>query len=189
MSQARTLDETNVRRVFKSLEFGRNSIRNKAMLALSVYSGMRACEIASLDIGNVVGKDREIKDVISLKQSQTKGEKAREVFLNAKAKSHLKAYAKTISGKDCLLPLFSPEGKWRRFSSNSLVICFRNFYQSIGMEGYSSHSGRRSFCSNLANKGVNIRVIQRLSGHRSLQSVQPYLDANEDMVKQAVELL
>jgi integrase/recombinase XerD len=159
------------------------------MLALSVYSGMRACEIAALDIANVLTTDGEIKDVISLTRSQTKGNKAREVFLNSKAKSHIKGYTKTLGNKSGEQAFFSPEGKWRRFTANSMVIAFRNFYKTIGMEGYSSHSGRRSFCSTLANKGVNIRVIQRLSGHRSLQSVQPYLDANEEMVKQAVELL
>lgn len=40
-----------------------------------------------------------------------------------------------------------------------------------------------------ANAHSSIRVIQKLSGHKSLQSVQPYLDANEDMVKSAVELV
>jgi integrase/recombinase XerD len=41
----------------------------------------------------------------------------------------------------------------------------------------------------LANKGVGIRIFQKFSGHRQLQSVQHYLDANEEMVKNAVELL
>jgi len=189
MAQARSMDETTVTRMFRSLELGRNKTRNRALFALSVYGGMRACELVGLNYETVVNKDGSIKDVLSLKSHQTKGDNCREVFLNKKAQRYVKDYAKTISKRDAKEPFFSPEGKLRRFTSNSMVIVFRNFFVSIGMEGYSSHSGRRSFCSNLANKGVNIRVIQKLSGHASLQSVQPYLDANEDMVRSAVELI
>ena len=59
----------------------------------------------------------------------------------------------------------------------------------VGFTGCSSHTGRRSAISTLANKGVGIRIIQKFSGHRQLQSVQHYLDANEEMVKNAVELV
>ena len=79
--------------------------------------------------------------------------------------------------------------KRKRFSPNTLSIALKNLYVAAGYVGCSSHTGRRSFCTNLSNSGVGIRVIQKLSGHRSLQSVQPYLDANEDMVKNAAELV
>jgi len=42
--------------------------------------------------------------------------------------------------------------------------------------------------TNLAQKGVSIRVIQKVGGWASLQSVAPYLDANEEMIKSAMEL-
>ena len=86
-------------------------------------------------------------------------------------------------------PLIQTMGVRKHFSANALSIVFRNLFRDAGYVGCSSHTGRRSFCTNLANSGVGIRVIQKLSGHRSLQSVQPYLDANEDMVKSAVELV
>ena len=76
-----------------------------------------------------------------------------------------------------------------RFMEGGIAIAMRNFYGDAGFTGCSSHTGRRSAISQLANKGVGIRIIQKFSGHRQLQSVQHYLDANEEMVKNAVELL
>jgi integrase/recombinase XerD len=80
-------------------------------------------------------------------------------------------------------------GRRKAFSANSLAIALRNIYLNAGFENCSSHSGRRSSISQLANKGVGIRIIQKFSGHRQLQSVQNYLDANEEMVKNAAELV
>jgi integrase/recombinase XerD len=55
--------------------------------------------------------------------------------------------------------------------------------------GASSHSGRRTFITTLASKGVSVRVLQSLSGHRCLASTQCYIDVNDDMKRKAVELV
>ena len=90
---------------------------------------------------------------------------------------------------DANFPLLHVMGKRKAFSSNGIAIAIRNIYASAGFTGCSSHTGRRSAISALANKGVGIRIIQKFSGHRQLKSVQHYLDANEEMVKNAVELI
>ena len=86
-------------------------------------------------------------------------------------------------------PLLQVMGKRKAFNANGIAIAMRNIYNDAGFTGCSSHTGRRSAISTLANKGVGIRIIQKFSGHRQLQSVQHYLDANEEMVKNAVELV
>lgn len=47
---------------------------------------------------------------------------------------------------------------------------------------------RGSFITKLANKGVSVRVVQTLAGHSSMQTTQRYIDVNEGMLVQAVEL-
>ena len=46
-----------------------------------------------------------------------------------------------------------------RFSSASLQQLFKKMYTSVGIDG-SSHSGRRSFCTNLSECGVSITNLQ-----------------------------
>ena len=188
MPQARTLAEKQAKTFLSYVANGKNAERNAAAFALSYYAGMRVGEIASLKVSDVVADNGSIKDVIYLDATMTKGKHGREVFLNKAAKQHIKTLLKTKPFAPDH-PLIQIMGRRASFTPNSLAIVFRNMYKEAGYDGCSSHTGRRSFCSNLANKGVGIRVIQKLSGHRSLQSVQPYLDANEEMVKNAVELL
>ena len=58
-----------------------------------------------------------------------------------------------------------------------------------GHKGATSHSGRRSFITELASKGVGVRVLAELSGHRSIATTQRYIDVNDDMLRKAVELV
>jgi integrase/recombinase XerD len=61
-------------------------------------------------------------------------------------------------------------------------------YRAAGISGASSHSGRRTFITNLASKGISVRVLASLAGHRSIAVTQKYIDVNDDMKRNAVEL-
>ena len=189
MAQARTINEKQAKTMFAFLSTQRNAIRNQAMFALSYYCGLRAKEIASLKVGDVLKADGSIKDVADLSAEQTKGSNGREFYINKHAKQHIAALIKSMPVVKPHFPLLQVMGKRKAFSANGIAIAMRNIYNDAGFTGCSSHTGRRSAISQLANKGVGIRIIQKFSGHRQLQSVQHYLDANEEMVKNAAELL
>ena len=189
MAQARTINEKQAKTMFAFLSTQRNAIRNQAMFALSYYCGLRAKEIASLKVGDVLKADGSIKDVADLSAEQTKGSNGREFYINKHAKQHIAALIKSMPVVEPHFPLLQVMGKRKAFSANGIAIAMRNIYNDAGFTGCSSHTGRISAISQLANKGVGIRIIQKFSGHRQLQSVQHYLDANEEMVKNAAELL
>ena len=94
MPQARTINEREAKLMFASFNTKRNAVRNKAMFALSYYCGLRAKEIASLRVGDVLKKDGTIKDVADLSAEQTKGSKGREFYINKHAKQHIAALIK-----------------------------------------------------------------------------------------------
>jgi integrase/recombinase XerD len=63
------------------------------------------------------------------------------------------------------------------------------FIAREGIAGASSHSGRRTFITNLAAKGISVRVLASLAGHKSIATTQRYIDVNDDMKRRAVELV
>ena len=65
---------------------------------------------------------------------------------------------------------------------------FHDLFKRAGIAGASSHSMRRSFITNLATKGIGVRVLASLAGHRSIAVTQKYTDVNDDMMRNAVEL-
>jgi integrase/recombinase XerD len=62
-------------------------------------------------------------------------------------------------------------------------------YRRAGIQGASSHSTRRTFITNLAAKGISVRVLASLAGHASIATTQAYIDVNDDMKRKAVELV
>jgi len=74
------------------------------------------------------------------------------------------------------------------FSANTLCQHFHFLYKEAGIDGASSHSGRRTFITNLASKGVGVRVLMALAGHQNIATTQRYIDVNDDMQRVAVEL-
>ncbi len=75
------------------------------------------------------------------------------------------------------------------FSPNTLCQWFFWTYKRAGINNASSHSGRRSFITNLANKGIGVRVLASLAGHKSIAVTQQYIDTNDDIKRNAVELI
>jgi len=71
----------------------------------------------------------------------------------------------------------------------NLICRLKQHFKRVGIEGASSHSGRRTFITNLANKGIGVRVLMSLAGHRSITTTQAYIDVNDDMKRRAVELV
>ena len=189
MGQAKTLTERELKKVLDYVTLRRHAARNRAMVMLTYYAGLRVSEVAALKYTDVVAADCTIKGEFALAPEQTKGGYARTVFVGEKLKKELAAYVKTLKRRDDeLLPLFRTQ-KRDGFNANTLCQHFLWLYRRAGVDGASSHSGRRTFITNLAAKGVGVRVLASLAGHRSISTTQAYIDVNDDMKRKAVELV
>jgi len=134
-----------------------------------------------------------------LSAEQTKGNHGRTVVLSQKMQQELHNYLSArfklkdllaVTLTDTTRALFASQKNYQRgFSANTLAQHFHHIYKGAGIDGASSHSGRRGFLTNLASKGVSVRVLQELAGHRSLAVTQRYIDVNQTMLQNAVELL
>ena len=66
---------------------------------------------------------------------------------------------------------------------------FGELYRKAGVDGATSHSGRRSFITKLAHNGISAKVIMTLAGHKHLSTTQRYIDVNDEMLRAAVEVI
>ena len=71
-------------------------------------------------------------------------------------------------------------------ASNSMQNLFKHLFKMIGMEGCSSHSGRRSLLTNLNNNGINLRTIQKIAGHAHINTTAMYLSVTDTQLHNAV---
>jgi integrase/recombinase XerD len=188
MAQAKTLTKEELDRVLQYVKTRRYAQRDRALILISYYSGLRVGEIALLRMMDVIHPDGTIKDEIRLSAAQTKGGHPRTVFVSQKLKVELMAYLETKLVRRPEIPFFHTD-KRLGFSANSLCQWYFWAYRGAGISGASSHSGRRTFLTNLANKGTAIHILKTLAGHRSISTTAAYLYSSPSQLKAAVELV
>lgn len=188
MAQAKTLTPAELEQVLAYVAQRRFALRNRVMLLTGFWSGMRVGEIASLSIGDVVNTDGSVKQEVRLTAEQTKGRHPRTVFLPQKLRDELQVYIDLRQPMHPKTPLFVTAGR-KAFSANVMTQHFYWLFKDAGIAGASSHTMRRSFITNLAAKGIGVRVLASLAGHRSIAITQRYIDVNDDMKRNAVELI
>ena len=187
--QAKTLTQQNLKQVLDYVAVHKHALRNRTMLLCTHYAGMRVGEVANLRYGDVIDAAGAIRDEIVLTPEQTKGRHARTVFVNAKLKRELETYVRNHKATNPTDSLFYTQKRATTgFTPNTLAQYFHYLYKRAGISGGSSHSGRRTFITNLAAKGVGVRVLMSLAGHRNIGTTQAYIDVNDDMKRRAVEL-
>ncbi|WP_170381171.1 tyrosine-type recombinase/integrase [Ruegeria atlantica] len=190
MKQAKLLTQAEKKRVYAVIDAHRYSARNRAIFAFSFFAGLRACEIAALKVGDAFDASGNPRDTVYLASTQTKGDESGTVLVSKRLHKALKAYATTYprhtSKPDALLFFSAKRGG---FSPQTIVNLFAKFYAAAGIKGASSHSGRRQFLTELADKGVNVRVIQALARHKDISTTQRYIDYNESKLRNAIELI
>ena len=179
--KAKVLNKTEFNRVVKFQISTRHGLRNVLLLHLSFFLGLRSKEMASLIIGDLMDVNGDLKEEVTLKRHQTKRGKQRRFYItNDKLKKVILQYLNTRKGVDGNWDLNAPlitnqmSGK---FSSASLQQCFKKMYESVGIDA-SSHSGRRSFCTNLSENGISITNLQTLMGHQSISTTALYINEN-----------
>ena len=190
MKQAPVLTDAQVKKLLKMTSATRHSARNRFVIILSYYVGLRACEIASLKVGDVLDGKGNIKDTVLLTKDMTKGSKANSVYLSDFVQKEIKKYLESNAERLVTLksPLIYSQRTGGHFSSQTLQILFKTLYSNVGINA-SSHSGRRKFITDLSEKGVSVRVIQELARHRDLATTQRYIDVSVDKLRNAVNLV
>ena len=190
MKQAKLLTEVERKRLSAVVDSLRYPTRNHTAVALSFYAGLRACEISFLRIENVFDASGAVRDTIYLSAAQTKGDTGNTVLVNKRLAAALRRYAAAyptrIAQPNAPIMFSAKRGG---FSPQTMVNLFQRLYKLANIAGASSHSGRRQFVTELADRGVNARVVQALARHKNLNTTMLYIDLSENKLRAAVELV
>ena len=181
MAQARTLSAAEFEQLLAHIDTRKYAVRNRCMMLLTHWAGLRIGEVTP---------DGAVKAEIRLLPDMTKGRHPRTVFINGRLREELETYAAITRCVDRSYPLFASQKSVREgFSANSLAQTFALLYAGAGLAGASSHSGRRTFLTSLANKGTAIHILKTLAGHRNIATTAAYLYSSPAQLRAAVELV
>jgi integrase/recombinase XerD len=109
--------------------------------------------------------------------------------MNARLRREIGQFRSTLPNTPSAQQPVLATQKRSAFSANTLCQLMRSWYDLAGLDGGSSHSGRRWFITRLAHAGISPKAIMMLAGHQHLSTTQRYIDVNDEMMRAAVEVL
>lgn len=137
--------------------------RNKAMMSLLYSSGIRVSELCSLNKADVAGKNSFTV--------RSKGGVADPSFIDHRTQVYIMTYLRMRTDNSPALFL-SENGN--RLRAGNVQEVFTNVSSVTGVKA-TPHTMKHSFCTNLMRNGADIRYVQRLAKHKSIQTTEKYL--------------
>jgi site-specific recombinase XerD len=180
--------ESDFRRLVSCIKFSpsrcrKNYIRDMLIFYMLYYCGLRKGELLALDWDDI---DME-KDTLTVKTS--KNRTGRIVPIHPQVKGLLETYLAQrlpIANRALLVG-----EKGNRLCKSSFTNMLNSYLKISGLKdkGYSAHSLRHSFATRLIEKNVNLFLVQRLLGHKSLDATKVYIHFDRESFKEAIGTL
>lgn len=151
------------------------NIRDRALIEILSCTGCRVSEICNINISDIDFAKKEIKIL-------GKGNKERSIFISDSAIPYLDLYLE--SRKDNNPALFiARRYPYHRLQKDGVERIIRNLGNLCGIHAHP-HKFRRTFCTNLINRGMPAQDVAILMGHSDVNmTCNVYYDANTDRLK------
>lgn len=164
-------------------------VRDRALFAVCLYTACRIRECVTLEIEDVFDRNRRVRPELIIKKGKTKGKLAtRTIPVVEDLRVKLKKYRPQLDFESERY-LFPGRYQDTYLHQDTASWLLREACKRVGIEGASTHSFRRTALTQMSNAGIPLRVIQEVSGHRTLDELYKYLEVRPEQVKGAVSTL
>ena len=168
------------------LNEGLTSDRDRAIFAICLYTACRINECVTLRTTDVYYRQGIVRPEIIFRKGNTKGKLATRCIpvIEDLRRMLLNYYPSPRTW--FFFPGATKTGHLRPDSASRIL---RTACNKVGIQGVSTHSFRRTALTLMSNEGIPLRIIQEVSGHRSLSELQKYLEVKPEQVRGAVSSL
>jgi site-specific recombinase XerD len=168
----RPINEQDLKKYFRSVD----DVRDRAMFTLMLRCGLRIGEVSDLKI-----PDLYLGECPSWMIIRGKGAKERTVFLSPEAEGNLQNWLTQRPKVRDQHVFISYQHK--KLSTTSISIRINYVRRLSGVE-LTAHRLRHTFADHLLSAGMPITSIQKLMGHRFVETTQNYALANDRQVQE-----
>jgi len=184
--QAKLLTPHALRHLLAYAARSRAPVRDRVMVLLSAKAGLRAGEIAKLTWQMVLDANGRVAECIALSDRAAKYGSGRTVPIHPDLRHALRQLRKECGAEGPVIRSL----RGGALQPNSVVNWFVTACAEVGLDGCSSHSGRRTFITRAARTanlvGGSLRDVQLLAGHRSIETTQRYIEADTDAQRRLI---
>ncbi len=181
--KAKVLCQKEIQLLFNE---GLTTLRDRCLFGICLYTACRINEACTLRCVDVFDKKRNVRPSLIIRKGNSKGKLATRCLPIGEDLQALLTEYNPHSSQQFLFP-----GRWMRGHINPMSASriLREAFERIGIEGASTHSLRRTALTTMSNNGIPLRIIQEVSGHRSLEVLEEYLAVRDDQVRGAIASL
>lgn len=175
----RALDEGELRRLLRALEAAERP-RDRAIVVLMVFAGLRVSEVAGLDVSDVALSARS--GVVHVRHA--KADQQRHVPIPAEARCAVSAWLALRPSTGQGSPLFpGPRG---RLSVRAMHRIVTRLGTQAGLE-VSPHDLRHTYLTRLVRQGKDLVLVAELAGHARIETTRRYARPSAADAQAAVE--
>jgi len=158
---------------------GLRSPRDRALFGICLFTGCRVSEALALQTSDIKG------ETLTFRKSTTKGKlKTRVVDIQPGLAALLADYQPKPGA---LFPgMRGRSPTLTRFMADKIL---KAACSSLGIFGVSTHSFRRTALTQMSSAGIPLRVIQEISGHSDLGTLQRYLEVTPQQTAAALAVI
>ena len=152
-------------------------LRDRAILELLFSTGLRVSELCALNVDIDLTRDE-----LSVRG---KGEKIRVVFLSSTAKETLRDYLKARKDMEEALFVDGRPNKLHRIIPRDIQRHLKSYVARAGITSVvTPHTLRHAFATDLLSNGADIRSVQQLLGHASINTTQIYTHITDSHLRE-----
>ena len=174
---------------------------HRCIFELALFTGERMGAIVQLRVTDVYldASKGILQDVITFPAQTRKARpggarETRQVSIHPDLRSYLTSYRPHSNG-GYLFPAFS--GKANKVSTNNHIhynavyLYWQQKFLELGLDhrGFSCHSTRRWFITQLVQNGIDIKTIQSITGHKNIAVLLGYVEENLGLKQRAISTL
>jgi len=165
-----------------------SSVRDYTMIALALGTGLRNSEICGLNVENVYAY-KVVPTVLELPAKISKGGRGRNIPLTTDLRDILTLYLNIMNGIDKLLlqddPLFISKYTHNRLNPRDFQRIVNNYSSKSLSRKIHPHTLRHTFATRLLSVS-NLRIVQKVLGHKNIQNTQIYTHPSTSDVSEAM---
>ena len=148
-------------------------LRNRLMVEMFYATGCRVSEITNIKVNDIDKSNNSIRIM-------GKGSKERIVYFGEYARDYLDRYLPLI---DCVY-LFTNEAK-EKLSVHDVEYIIKDLVKNLALKTHvTPHTLRHTFATHLLNNGADIKTVQELLGHSSLNTTGIYTHVSNERIKE-----
>lgn len=181
--RAKILTPTEIQLLFNQ---GLESIRDLALFGFCLYTACRINEACTQLTEDAYDSTGAVRPYMTIRKGNSKGKLASRTLPTSEDLRQLLAQYRPLSGDKYLFP--GRHGK-NHLHPDSASFILRKACRSIGLDGVSTHSFRRTALTQMSDANIPFRVIAEVSGHHNLTQLHAYLEVRPDQVKGAIASL